>query len=228
MDMVSLFSLQKLGPSIKNAQNAVSLNLPAVKAGEPLIMFDNVSFGYKNGGKPILREISFTVRKGQKIGVVGSSGCGKSTILRLLFRFYDPISGSISIADHDIRSVKLESLRANIGIVPQDSSLFNDTIYYNIAYGNPKASREQVEKATEHAQLLSLIQSMPEKFNTQVGERGLKLSGILNICYLVIVLILFEVVKSKGWQLRECFSKTPTFSYLTNQLQPWTLRQSIE
>jgi len=111
------------------------------------------------------------------VGLVGPSGSGKSTILRLLYRFYDVTSGAIRIDGQDIRNCTLESLRKHIGVVPQDTVLFNDTIYYNIAYGNPKATLEEVHEAARMAHIHDVIMGMPEKYETKVGERGLKLSG---------------------------------------------------
>jgi ATP-binding cassette subfamily B protein len=135
-----------------------------------------VDFGY-TPARQILCDVSFEVPAGHKVAVVGSSGAGKSTLSRLLFRFYDVDAGRILINGQDIREVTQKSLRAAIGIVPQDTVLFNDTIYYNIAYGQPEATREQVVDAARAAHIHDFIESLPEKYETTVGERGLKLSG---------------------------------------------------
>ncbi|KAH9276884.1 hypothetical protein BASA83_000396 [Batrachochytrium salamandrivorans] len=128
--------------------------------------------------RPILRSISFTIDAGKRVAFVGPSGCGKSTLLRLLFRFYDPASGSISIDGQNIRGVDLDSLRQHIGIVPQDTILFNQTVFYNIAYGRPEASTDQVHEAARKAALHdSIVNAFPEKYDTRVGERGLMVSG---------------------------------------------------
>lgn len=139
------------------------------------IDFKQVSFSYNKC--PILQEISFEVSTGKTIAIVGQTGSGKSTIARLLFRFFDPITGSISINGQDIRSYTQESLHRAIGVVPQDTVLFNNTIYFNIAYGNVQASRQEVEQAARDAQLEEFINRLPDGYNTIVGERGLKLSG---------------------------------------------------
>ncbi len=133
-------------------------------------------FGY-DANRSILHGVSFTVPAGHNVAVVGASGAGKSTLARLCYRFYDVNSGAIRIDGQDIRSVTQTSLRAAIGIVPQDTVLFNDTIYYNIAYGRPQASREEVIEAARAAHILLFIESLPNTWETQVGERGLKLSG---------------------------------------------------
>ena len=127
--------------------------------------------------RPILHDVSFEVPAGRKVAVVGSSGSGKSTLARLLFRFYDVSRGRITIDGQDVRDVTQESLRAAIGVVPQDTVLFNDTIYYNIAYGRPGATREEVERAARVAHIAEFIERLPAKWETTVGERGLKLSG---------------------------------------------------
>ncbi len=140
------------------------------------IQFNNVSFCY-NDDREILNNVSFHIPQGHTVAVVGSSGAGKSTLARLLFRFYDVSSGRITIDGTDIRHITQKSLRAIIGIVPQDTVLFNDTIYYNIAYGNPKATDDDINEAAKKAEIYDFIQSLPDAFNTRVGERGLKLSG---------------------------------------------------
>ena len=121
--------------------------------------------------------MSLTVPPGDTVAIVGPTGAGKSTISRLLFRFYDVNEGRITIDGQDIRDVSQDSLRAAIGIVPQDTVLFNDTVYYNIAYGDPSASRAQVEEAARLARIHDFVQSLPDGYDTMVGERGLKLSG---------------------------------------------------
>jgi len=140
------------------------------------VRFENVSFSY-DPARQILHEVSFEIPSGHTVAVVGASGSGKSTLSRLLFRFYDVDSGCISIDGQDIRSVTQSSLRAVIGIVPQDTVLFNDTIYYNIAYGLPGATREEVIAAAQSAHIHHFVESLPQGYDTMVGERGLKLSG---------------------------------------------------
>jgi len=135
-----------------------------------------VVFGYEKD-RTILKGLSFEVPAGHQVALVGPSGAGKSTIARLVFRFYDPWSGRILIDGQDIREVTQSSLRAHIGIVPQDSVLFNDTIGYNIAYGRDGAGQDEVEAAARAAALMGLIERLPAGFDTEVGERGLKLSG---------------------------------------------------
>ena len=140
------------------------------------VRFDRVSFGY-DPRRPILKDVSFDIPPGSTVALVGPTGGGKSTIGRLLFRFYDVGDGCITIDGQDLREVTQESLRRVIGVVPQDTVLFNDTIYYNIAYGRPGASRDEVEHAARSARIHDFIQSLPEGYDSQVGERGLKLSG---------------------------------------------------
>ncbi|KAK9768517.1 Iron-sulfur clusters transporter atm1, mitochondrial, variant 2 [Basidiobolus ranarum] len=171
IDMDALFNLQSVDMKIKDTPNAPPLVL---KGGE--IRFENVVFGYQPHN-PILKGVSFTIPKGEKVAIVGPSGCGKSTILRLLFRFYDPQSGDIYIDGQNIKDVSLDSLRAHIGVVPQDTALFNDTIFHNIAYGNINAPREQVYEAAKRAQIHDVIMRFPNQYETKVGERGLMLSG---------------------------------------------------
>lgn len=172
LDMETLFGLQKVNVSIKEAANAKPLELR--KGGE--IRFENVTFGY-TPERPILQNISFTIPAGQKVAIVGPSGCGKSTILRLLFRFYDIQEGRILIDDQDIRDVTLESLRKAIGVVPQDTPLFNDTIEHNIRYGNLAANREQVIAAAQRAKIHDTVSTLPQGYQTMVGERGMMISG---------------------------------------------------
>ncbi|NCN22646.1 MAG: ATP-binding cassette domain-containing protein, partial [Gallionella sp.] len=148
----------------------------ALIAGQAEVRFEQVNFGY-NADRQILFDVSFVIPAGHTLAVVGSSGAGKSTLSRLLYRFYDVHDGSISINGQDIRSVTQTTLRAAIGIVPQDTVLFNDTVYYNIAYGRPEASREAVIAAAQAAHIHDFIESLPQGYDTRVGERGLKLSG---------------------------------------------------
>src|SRR5208283_5548910 len=140
------------------------------------VRFENVEFAYDRE-RPILRGVSFEAPAGHTIAIVGPSGAGKSTISRLLFRFYEPSSGRITIDEQDIAQVTQASLRAAIGIVPQDTVLFNDTILYNVRYGRDGASQAEVEAATENAQIDAFIRLLPQGYEAQVGERGLKLSG---------------------------------------------------
>ncbi len=149
---------------------------PALKIDKGAIRFEDVHFAY-DANRPILKGISFEVPAGKTVAIVGPSGAGKSTISRLLFRFYDVQSGTVSIDGQDVRDVAQESLRKAIGMVPQDTVLFNDTIAYNIRYGRPDATNEEVEKAAELAQISSFIKHLPEGYKSMVGERGLKLSG---------------------------------------------------
>ena len=138
--------------------------------------FHNVNFSYEPA-RQILHDVSFEIPAGKTVAVVGPSGSGKSTLARLLYRFYDVQSGSIHIAGQDIRSVTQTSVRQAIGIVPQDTVLFNDTVEYNIAYGKPGSSTEQVQEAARAARIHGFITSTPKGYATMVGERGLKLSG---------------------------------------------------
>lgn len=172
LDMETLFDLQKVNLAIKDGPNAKPLVL--TKGGE--IRFENVTFGY-HPDKPILKNLSFTIPAGQKAAIVGPSGCGKSTVLRLLFRFYDIQEGRILIDDQDIRDVTLESLRGSIGVVPQDTPLFNDTIEHNIQYGDMSKTPEDVRSVARRAQIDSIIQNLQDGYDTKVGERGMMISG---------------------------------------------------
>ncbi len=171
IDMETMFAL--LGVDVEVADRPGAAPLTVAK-GE--LVFDRVGFGY-DPRRPILRDVSFTVPSGHTVAVVGPSGAGKSTISRLLFRFYDVSAGRILIDGQDIRDVQQTSLRAALGIVPQDTVLFNDTIHYNIAYGRPGASRAEVETAARLAQIEDFVRVLPDGYETKVGERGLKLSG---------------------------------------------------
>ncbi len=170
-DMEVMFALIGIPAEIKDAPGAKPLEINGAE-----IVFDRVSFGYEPARR-ILEEVSFTVPAGKTVAIVGPSGAGKSTISRLLFRFYDVSGGKITIDGQDIRNVTQRSLRDSIGIVPQDTVLFNDTVLYNIAYGRPGASREEIEAAARLARIHDFIASSPAGYGTRVGERGLKLSG---------------------------------------------------
>lgn len=172
LDMETLFNLQKVNVTVKERPDAKVLDLS--RGGE--IRFENVTFGY-HPDRPILKNASFTIPAGAKFAVVGPSGCGKSTILRLLFRFYDVQEGRILIDGQDVRDVTLESLRQSIGVVPQDTTLFNDTIEHNIRYGKIDATTEEVQKAAERAHVHELIRRLPDGYKTAVGERGMMISG---------------------------------------------------
>ncbi len=170
-DMADMFRLIDTEVEVRDAPGA-----PALVVKRPTLVFDNVVFGYDRD-RTILNSLSFEVPAGSQVAIVGPSGAGKSTIARLVFRFYDPWSGRILIDGQDIAKVTQASLRAHIGIVPQDSVLFNETIGYNIAYGRNGASLADVEQAAGDAALMDLIGRLPAGFETEVGERGLKLSG---------------------------------------------------
>jgi ATP-binding cassette subfamily B protein len=171
-DMERMFRLLGQQREIDDAPNAPALAL----AGAPAVRFERVSFAY-DAARPILHEVDFEIAPGTTTAVVGASGAGKSTLARLLFRFYEAGEGRITIAGQDIRSVTQASLRAAIGIVPQDTVLFNDTIRYNIAYAKPGASNEEIVAAARAARLHDFVEALPAGYDTVVGERGLKLSG---------------------------------------------------
>ncbi|MFD2166588.1 ABCB family ABC transporter ATP-binding protein/permease [Thalassotalea euphylliae] len=166
-----MFSLLSKKPQVTDGPNAKPL---AVQSSQ--IEFRDVVFNYDER-RTVIDNINLTIMPGQKVAVVGDSGSGKSTLVKLLFRFYDPVAGAIYIDGQDIATVQQTSLRAHIGIVPQDTVLFNDTLFANIQYGNPRADRSDVWRAIEMAHLKTFINELPDKENTMVGERGLKLSG---------------------------------------------------
>ncbi len=171
IDMAEMFRLIDTDIEVKDAPGA-----PALIVHRPTVVFDNVTFGY-DPGRTILNGLSFEVPAGSTTAIVGPSGAGKSTIGRLLFRFYDPLSGRVLVGGEDIATVTQDSVRAAIGIVPQDTVLFNESLAYNIAYGAEDADTARVEQAARDAALTPLIARLPERFETMVGERGLKLSG---------------------------------------------------
>jgi ABC-type transport system involved in Fe-S cluster assembly fused permease/ATPase subunit len=170
-DMEKMFDVLAQVPEVEDKPGAVPLHV-----SKGAIRFEHVDFGY-DARRQILFDMDFEVPAGHKVAVVGHSGAGKSTLSRLLFRFYDVTTGRILIDGQDIRDVTQASLRANIGIVPQDTVLFNDTIGYNIAYGNPEASQDEAIQAAKSAHIHEFVESLPDGYDTLVGERGLKLSG---------------------------------------------------
>lgn len=170
-DIERLFKLLNVNREVADAPGATTLTLSG-----GAVRFENVRFGY-DSNRGILQGISFTVPAGHNVAVVGTSGAGKSTLARLMYRFYEVTDGRITIDNQDIRDVTQQSLRGAIGIVPQDTVLFNDSIYYNIAYGRPTASRAEIVEAARAAHILHFIESLPNTWDTTVGERGLKLSG---------------------------------------------------
>ncbi|RKP29596.1 mitochondrial ABC transporter [Metschnikowia bicuspidata] len=174
LDMENLFQLQNYKITIKNEPSASLLVLKPTNPGA--IVFENVTFGY-HPDRPILRNVSFTIPAGERVAIVGPSGLGKSTILRLIFRFYDVSEGRILIDGQDITKLSLESLRQAIGVVPQETPLFNDSIIENIRYGRLDATDEEVLAAVEKVQMSGLIADLPEGVHTIVGERGLMISG---------------------------------------------------
>jgi len=174
LDMEAMFGLLQQQPKIKDGEASQEID------GTADIVFENVAFSYAKG-RQILNGLTFTIKSGQKVAVVGASGSGKSTILKLLYRFYDPDSGSIKIGGVDIKDARLGSLREAVGVVPQDTILFNDTIRYNIGYGSRSPGMEVddqvLERVARNAKIYDSIADMPDNFNSIVGERGLKLSG---------------------------------------------------
>jgi ATP-binding cassette subfamily B protein len=171
IDIEAMFDLLEVPPEITDRPGAAPL---AVTGGS--VRFEDVVFQY-DPGRTILQGVSFEVPAGRTVAIVGPSGAGKSTIARLLFRFYDVTAGRISIDGHDVRDVSQESLRRAIGMVPQDTVLFNDTIAYNIRYGRPDATDDEVSDAAQTAQIAGFVESLRDGYRTEVGERGLKLSG---------------------------------------------------
>jgi ABC-type transport system involved in Fe-S cluster assembly fused permease/ATPase subunit len=171
VDMEKMFRLLGENREIEDKPGAPPL---AVTGGA--IRFENVDFTY-DGRREILKNVTFEVPAGRKVAVVGTSGSGKSTLARLLFRFYDVNRGRITIDGQDIRDVQQTSVRAALGVVPQDTVLFNDTIYYNVSYGRPGATRDEIENAARVAHIAQFIERLPDRWETMVGERGLKLSG---------------------------------------------------
>ena len=169
-DMENLFSLWSEKPYETNQ------NTNLLQSAEAIIRFENVSFDY-DVRRTIIQNISFEVLDGKKVAIVGPTGAGKSTISRLLFKFYNPKSGSIYVNNQNIKEISQQSLRKIIGVVPQDTVLFNETIYYNISYGNPEASEQEIYEAAKNADIHEFIKTLPDGYNTLVGERGLKLSG---------------------------------------------------
>ena len=171
-DLDRMFNLLEKEREVADAPNAQMLSL----ASPPSVAFEHVDFAYEQN-RPILQDVSFTIPAGKTVAIVGPSGSGKSTLARLLFRFYDVQQGVVRIDGHPLNHLTQASVRQAIGIVPQDTVLFNDTVYYNIAYGRPSASREEVEQAARAARIHDFIVSTPLGYQTMVGERGLKLSG---------------------------------------------------
>ena len=171
IDMNNMFDLLDRQSAVKDIDGAKDLSVVNGK-----VEFNNVSFAYP-GKSAVLNNINFSIEPGQKVAVVGSSGSGKSTLAKLLFRFYDVQSGTILIDGQDIKQKTQQSVQSSIGVVPQDTVMFNESIYYNIAYGHPNATDEQIKKAAQLSFISDFIESLPEGYDTLVGERGLKLSG---------------------------------------------------
>jgi ATP-binding cassette subfamily B protein len=169
-DMENLFTLWEEKPNLRDGAEKL------LEIEEASIRFENVSFDY-DARRTIIKDISFEVPNGKKVALVGPTGAGKSTISRLLFRFYDPKQGDVYINNQNIKDISQQSLRKHIGVVPQDTVLFNDTIYYNISYGNPNANEEEIYNAAKSADIHNFIINLPDGYQTIVGERGLKLSG---------------------------------------------------
>ncbi|MBB2165044.1 ABC transporter ATP-binding protein/permease [Gluconacetobacter sp. 1b LMG 1731] len=176
VDLEQMFRLMEEAPDVKDRPDAIDLPARLDEAPAAAIRFEHVRFGYRSD-REILHDVSFSVPAGGRVAIVGPTGAGKSTISRLLFRFYDVTSGRVVIDGHDVRDYHQAALRAAIGVVPQDTVLFNDTIGYNIAYGRLGASQDEIEHAARLAQIHDFITSLPDGYATRVGERGLKLSG---------------------------------------------------
>ena len=178
IDMEEMFKLRGVQSDVVDTPHARPLALPSgVGTAGGTITFENVGFGYPNSGRNILNGMSCEIPAGSTVAVVGSSGCGKSSLLRLLYRLYDPDSGRVLLDGVDIRDYTQDSLRRSIAMVPQDTILFNDTLGYNVRYGNLAASEEQVADVIKRAKLDKTLATMPEGLQTHLGERGLKLSG---------------------------------------------------
>uniref|UniRef100_A0A6G3MEK8 Iron-sulfur clusters transporter ABCB7, mitochondrial n=1 Tax=Henneguya salminicola TaxID=69463 RepID=A0A6G3MEK8_HENSL len=176
VDLKSLFDLLSTETKIENSVDSKTLLWPEkINKGDDLIKFENVTFSYKN--HPVLRNLSFTIPYGQKIAIVGGSGSGKSTIVRLLYRFFNPDEGEIYILGQNYKNLTLESVRKKISVVPQDQVLFHNTIMYNIKYGNINSTQEEIYRVAKIAGLDETIRNFSKGYSTQVGERGLKLSG---------------------------------------------------
>ncbi|GMH64237.1 hypothetical protein TL16_g03920 [Triparma laevis f. inornata] len=175
IDMEAMFKLRSTIPSVRDREDCEELNVEGVDMN---IRFEDVQFEYPSSAeRKVINGLRFEVKEGQTVALVGSSGCGKSTILRLLYRFYDPTNGKVLINDRDIRDYSCKSFRENIAVVPQDTVLFNDTIHYNIKYGDLNSTDEEVIEAAKKAKIHDTIMSFPQGYDTVVGERGLKLSG---------------------------------------------------
>ncbi len=176
VDMESMFRLMGVEQEVSDTPGAAQLAAHLADGPAGSVVFDEVRFGYRPD-REILRGVSFAVAAGGKLAIVGPTGAGKSTIARLIFRFYDVTEGRVLVDGQDVRDVRQDSLRAAIGVVPQDTVLFNDTIRYNIAYGRPGATQAEVEQAARAAQVHDFVSRLPDGYDTRVGERGLKLSG---------------------------------------------------
>ena len=176
VDMEQMFRLLDVDQEVQDSPAAVQLRAHLAEGEAGSVSFEDVQFGY-TPQREILKGVSFSVPAGGKVAIVGPTGAGKSTISRLLFRFYDVTGGAVSIDGRDVRDYSQASLRAAIGVVPQDTVLFNDTIRYNIAYGRPDATQAEIEHAARVAQVHDFVLRMPDGYDTRVGERGLKLSG---------------------------------------------------
>ncbi|XP_043591232.1 iron-sulfur clusters transporter ABCB7, mitochondrial-like isoform X5 [Bombus pyrosoma] len=173
IDMQTMFTLMAMNTAIKSKENATHFHITSKNSD---IEFKNISFHYVEG-KPIFKDINFTIPSGKKIAIIGGSGCGKTTLVRLLYRFFEPQSGAVFINGHNIRDIDLDILRKSIAIVPQDTVLFHESIFYNLHYGNLSKSKEDVFEAAKMANLHDSILKWPKGYDTPVGERGLKLSG---------------------------------------------------
>ena len=176
IDMEQMFRLLSVRPEVRDRPGARALPSRRAPGNPGSAAFEDVRFGYTPARK-VLKGVSFHVEAGRKLAIVGPTGAGKSTISRLLFRFYDTTGGRVLVDGQDVRDLTQSSLRAAIGVVPQDTVLFNETIRYNIAYGRPGASQEAIEHAARLAQVHDFVLHLPDGYDTRVGERGLKLSG---------------------------------------------------